>query len=1015
MAKVLLDSGASKTVVNSDLVKKLKKHKNTSKTVFNTPGGRLVTTSRCKVLFRLTELNASRVIEWECQVNDSKEPTNYDMIIGRDLLEELGINLKFNTGTIEWDEAQLPMRDPGVTQEQMFLADDAEGKLAVQASERLKAILDAKYEKANLDHEVNKCAHLTTEQQESLLELLQKYEHLFDGTLGKWKSGPYEIHLKEGAQPFHARACPIPKIHERTLRDEVDRLVKIGVLRKVNRSEWAAPTFIIPKTDMTVRFISDFRELNKRIQRKPFPIPNISDMLMKMEGFQFATSLDLNMGYYHIELTPNSSRLCTIVLPWGKYEYVRLPMGLCNSPDIFQEKMSELMAGLEFVRVYIDDLLVVTTGDWKDHLQKLSKVFDRLSEVGLKVNIKKSSFGQSQVEHLGHLITRDGIKPIPKKVEAILRLSPPKTKKQLRRFIGMVNFYRDMWQHRSETLAPLCDLTSVKAKWKWTEVHQKSFDKMKQIIARKVMLSFPQFDKPFHIHTDASDQQLGAVISQEGIPIAFYSRKLNPAQKRYDTIEKELLSVVETLKEYENILLGHHVVVHTDHKNLTYQKFNTKRVMKWRLLIEEFHPELHHIQGDRNVVADALSRLDFAEGVETQQMEEMLAFDEDDLPEDHFPLTYEYLQKTQQQDKNLINNVKTDPSFAMKDFRGGGKTFSLICKNGKIVIPSHLTNRVLTWYHQMLMHPGATRTEQTIRHHLHWKGMRNDVKELCKKCPVCQLNKRHYKKYGHLPEKEAESEPWDKLCVDLIGPCSMKRKGKPTLTLWCVTMIDPATNWIEIREIPDRRADTIANIIEQAWFTRCPWPTQINIDRGSEFMAEFAKMVRDDCGIKRKPITTRNPQANSMIERAHQTIANIIRTVSRDDLDESDPWSGVLAATMFALRATHHTTLQASPMQLVFGRDAILNLKFSANWQFIKEQKQKLIHKNNQNENAKRIPHCYKVGDRVLVDEKPMSKYDPKYSGPFRVCAVNNNGTLKIKKNAYFDTINIRNVYPFHS
>lgn len=180
-------------------------------------------------------------------------------------------------------------------------------------------------------------------------------------------------------------------------------------------------------------------------------------------------------------------------------------------------------------------------------------------------------------------------------------------------------------------------------------------------------------------------------------------------------------------------------------------------------------------------------------------------------------------------------------------------------------------------------------------------------------------------------------------------------------------------------------------------------------------MAEFAKMVTNDYGIKKKPITTRNPQANSMIERAHQTIANIIRTASTAELDELDPWSGVLAATMFALRATHHTTLQASPMQLVFGRDTILNLKFTANWQAIKEQKQSLISKNNQKENAKRIPYTYQVGDQVLVDEKPLSKYNPKYSGPFRVCAVNDNGTLRIKKHSYYDTINIRNVYPYNS
>ena len=156
---------------------------------------------------------------------------------------------------------------------------------------------------------------------------------------------------------------------------EVDRLVKAGILRKVNRSEWAAPTFIIPKKDKTVRFITNFRELNKRILRKPYPIPKIQDLLLKLEGFQNGTSLDLNMGYYHIELSPDSKKLCTIVLPWGKYEYNRLPMGLANSPDIFQEKMSTLMDGLEFVRAYIDNLLILSMLHWQDHLDKLGKVF----------------------------------------------------------------------------------------------------------------------------------------------------------------------------------------------------------------------------------------------------------------------------------------------------------------------------------------------------------------------------------------------------------------------------------------------------------------------------------------------------------------------------------------------------------------------------------------------------------------------------------------------------------------
>ena len=182
-------------------------------------------------------------------------------------------------------------------------------------------------------------------------------------------------------------------------------------------------------------------------------------------------------------------------------------------------------------------------------------------------------------------------------------------------------------------------------------------------------------------------------------------------------------------------------------------------------------------------------------------------------------------------------------------------------------------------------------------------------------------------------------------------------------------MIDPATGWFEIKEIPSKRADYVSNAVELTWLTRYPWPTSIILDRGKEFMAEFITMVRDDYGIKRKPITTRNPQGNSILERIHQTIGNIIRTfhVQETVLDNEDPWSGILAATMFATRATVHTTLNNTPCQLVFGRDAILNISHKADWKIIRDRKQKLINRNNLRENAKRMNHTYNVGDNVLI------------------------------------------------
>ena len=189
------------------------------------------------------------------------------------------------------------------------------------------------------------------------------------------------------------------------------------------------PNIYYSKKDGSVRFISDFRELNKRIKRKPCPIPKIQDLLLKLEGFKYATSLDLNMGYYHIELDTISRKLCTIVLPWGKYQYQKLPMGLCNSPDIFQQKMNELFVGLDNVRAYIDDLLILSTKSFDKHLEDLDKVFYRLKQAGLKVNAKKSFFAKSELEYLGFWITRQGIMPLPKKVQAITNLAVPKPTK----------------------------------------------------------------------------------------------------------------------------------------------------------------------------------------------------------------------------------------------------------------------------------------------------------------------------------------------------------------------------------------------------------------------------------------------------------------------------------------------------------------------------------------------------------------------------------------------------------
>ena len=231
---------------------------------------------------------------------------------------------------------------------------------------------------------------------------------------------------------------------------------------------------------------------------------------------------------------------------------------------------------------------------------------------------------------------------------------------------------------------------------------------------------------------------------QNNHPIAFYSRKLNPAQTRYTTTERELLAIVETLKEFRNILLGQQIRVFTDHQNLTYKAFNTERVMQWRLLIEEYGPELIYVPGKHNIVADALSRLNLNPVTSPKDMDhiaQLYALDKEDYSNVN-PVQFSIIDREQTNDKTLLSHIKSGSSgYHLKVFRGGGKNWELICYNGKIAIPSALQKRVADFYHLLLGHPGMERTELTLRQHYWWKSLRTDVQSLCSKCLICQKTK----------------------------------------------------------------------------------------------------------------------------------------------------------------------------------------------------------------------------------------------------------------------------------
>ncbi len=283
---------------------------------WNTPAGKLITSKCVKAQFTLPELQDDKLIEWNLHVIPDMGAC--DMIIGWDLLEFLKIDIKFSTQEVKWEATTMPFKDPEASALEFYHINDPDG--LEDQNERIKCILDAKCAPADLEQICSQQLHLLAEQQKKLHALLDKYNNLFDGTLGKWKGTEVNLELKPGATPCHTQAFPVPRCHENTLRTEVEHLCSIGVLKKVNQSKWVVPLFIILKKDGAAWFINNFCELNKQIRWKPFPIPNIQDMLLGLKQFQYVTSLDLNMGYYHLELSPSLNELCTIVFLFGKYE-----------------------------------------------------------------------------------------------------------------------------------------------------------------------------------------------------------------------------------------------------------------------------------------------------------------------------------------------------------------------------------------------------------------------------------------------------------------------------------------------------------------------------------------------------------------------------------------------------------------------------------------------------------------------------------------------------------------------
>jgi len=286
----------------------------------------------------------------------------------------------------------------------------------------LTEILPANYKPTDVQNIADNQTHLTTEECEKLKNVLLDFQDLFQGKFGKYNGEPVALELLPGSQQFNGKPFSNPKAYKEVTKDEIKCLESLDILTPVAASQWAAPTFIIPKKDNIVRVITDFRGLNKCLVHKPYPIPKIPDIFKGMEKFKYATTIDLNMGYYSMPLNENAKQLCDISLPWGLYRYEVLPQGVKPATDIFQQRMNSLYSNMNYVDTFLDDTMILGYDTFDNHLKDVIEVLKRLLAAGMQVNISRCKWFHHTVTYLGFIITRTGIRPQPEKIQGILNM-----------------------------------------------------------------------------------------------------------------------------------------------------------------------------------------------------------------------------------------------------------------------------------------------------------------------------------------------------------------------------------------------------------------------------------------------------------------------------------------------------------------------------------------------------------------------------------------------------------------
>lgn len=465
--------------------------------------------------------------------------------------------------------------------------------------------------------------HLNTEERKELIKLCKQYEDIIykpNEPLTFTSEIKHQIKTTDDV-PTYTKSYRYPYVHKEEVRRQIASMLEQGIIRQ-SYSPWSSPVWVVPKKkdasgQQKWRLVIDYRKVNEKTISDRYPLPNITEILDKLGKCMYFTTLDLASGFHQIEMDPKHIAKTAFTVEDGHYEYVRMPFGLKNAPSTFQRVMDNVLKELigKKCLVYLDDIIIFSTS-LQEHLESIKLVFEKLRQSNFKIQMDKCEFMKKEIAFLGHIITPEGIKPNPMKVDAIKNFPMPKTRKEIKCFVGLISYYRKFIKDLAKLTRPLTKCLKKGAEIIHDNEYIEAFETCKNLLTNDPILQHPDFTKPFILTTDASNFALGAILSQGTIgsdkPICFASRTLSETESRYSTIEKELLAIVWATKYFRPYLFGRKFQIVTDHKPLTWimnLKEPNSKLVRWRLKLEEFDYEVVYKKGKWNTNADALSRV----------------------------------------------------------------------------------------------------------------------------------------------------------------------------------------------------------------------------------------------------------------------------------------------------------------------------------------------------------------------------------------------------------------------